>query len=424
VSRPRCDPADFAAIAQAIEAGETSERKAYMAYASTAARPYARSTFTIMLRRCVDMGSIADPGSIAEPELIAGRWRERIAVKPRIIALGPGCSLRVYRGALIASDDEMRLAYTKAAKPPSAIVLATTGGYVSIEAVRFCARGRIAIVALDRAHGFLSVMSPGGPASAASIRAQCAAGPLPIARAIVAAKLDAMGHVGALASIERYAMALDRTTTLDQVRIVEAQASRVAWASPPRMSWERGPIPVDFAAPWLMRSRLDAKGKRFARHPINAMLNAAFAVTAGRLATYLAALGFAPSIGFLHADKRGRHSLAWDAIEPLRPMIEARVFRLVEQERFDVRDFERDADGSLRLASPCLRLVLNEAMPPTPTLSRCVKWVAGLIEGEALDPVYSLAPKKANRSALSPASINGPQCALLSASRSTSRASK
>ena len=99
--------------------------------------------------------------------------------------------------------------------------------------------------------------------------------------------------------------------TLDQVRIVEAQASRVTWPDPPRLKWERGPIPADLAAPWLMRTRLDAKGKRGARHPVNAMLNAAFAVTAGRLAAYLAASGHAPAIGFLHADKRGRWSLAW-----------------------------------------------------------------------------------------------------------------
>jgi CRISPR/Cas system-associated endonuclease Cas1 len=112
--------------------------------------------------------------------------------------------------------------------------------------------------------------------------------------------------------------ALDRAAYIDQVRNIEAQASRVAWPNPPALQWEKGPVPPDWKIAWIMRTRLDAKGKRGARHPVNALLNSAFAVTAGRLVGHLAAAGLSPAIGFLHVDKRGRWSLAWDAIEPLR----------------------------------------------------------------------------------------------------------
>jgi hypothetical protein len=67
----------------------------------------------------------------------------------------------------------------------------------------------------------------------------------------------------------------------------------------------------------------------------------------------------------------------------MRPTIEARVFALCARERFRVTDFERDAEGALRLAPACLRLVLNEAAPPAGALKRCVKWIAGLIEADA-----------------------------------------
>jgi CRISPR/Cas system-associated endonuclease Cas1 len=50
--------------------------------------------------------------------------------------------------------------------------------------------------------------------------------------------------------------------------------------------------------------------KRYATHPVNAMLNAVFSVTAGRLVAVLQAAGTHPAIGFLHADKAGRWSLA------------------------------------------------------------------------------------------------------------------
>jgi CRISPR-associated protein Cas1 len=401
MSRPRCDPFDISALRKAIEAGETTERAAYLAYASTAARPYARSTFTVMLKATTKVEaepigvtnntggkSPLRPGAPCElaPARAEETWREKASAKPRILSLAAGGGLRVQRAALVAFDASgPPIRYTPASKPPSAIVLSSAGGFVSIEAVRWCARRGVAIIALDRAHSFLSVMTGAGHADARRLRAQVEADPARIARALVTAKIEALAAVGGLGGVEARAKlaALGEARSVEEVRNVEAQAARIAWATPCALRFERGPVPADWNAPWLARTRLDAATKRGARHPINAMLNAAFSVTAGRLCAYLAAAGFAPAIGFLHADKRGRHSLAWDAIEPMRPAIEARIFALVERERFRTDDFERDAESALRLAPACLRLVLNEAAPPASWLTRCVKRMAGLIEGEA-----------------------------------------
>jgi CRISPR-associated protein Cas1 len=206
---------------------------------------------------------------------------------------------------------------------------------------------------------------------------------------IVAAKIESMVSVGAVGESGKsdisdllcgqFRTALGRASSLDQIRSIEAQASRIAWPDTPALRWSKGPIPADLRKPWLMRSRLDAKGKRGARHPVNAILNAAFAVTAGRLAAYLAASGLAPAIGFLHVDKRGRWSLAWDAIEPLRPLIEARAFRFIAQERFSVSDFIVAPDGSLRLAPGLLTAVLNHCAPPHATLAQIARWITRLV---------------------------------------------
>lgn len=405
--RKRCDQFDVAAIRAAIASGETSERQAYLAYASTAGRPYSRSTFSVMLRAKPSAdaalgGAVAPtPDNLPPTRSGVDRWRDHVAVKPRIIALGLGGGLRVQRGALVAFDPrseagaggETKLTYTKAAKPPLAIVLSSAGGFVSIEAVRFCARAHVAIVALDRAHGFLTIMTGAPKASARMVRAQVRANPVPIARAIVAAKIAAMQKAGAIADARPYLITLMSAPGVVGVRIAEAQASRAAWPDGATLRWEAGAVPPEWKAPWLMRSRLDARTKwgesarvkRHARHPINAMLNAAFAVTAGRLAAYLAALGLAPAIGFLHADKPGRQSLAWDAIEPLRPMIEARLFRFISSERFAASDFKRSPDGSLRLAPGCLSAVLNASAPPSHVLAGCVRQMARLIGEAAAD---------------------------------------
>jgi CRISPR-associated endonuclease Cas1 len=385
MARPRCDLFDASAIRTAIDRGETTERSAYLAYAATAARPYARSTFALMLKRPSATADFeAESDDDEPPQELLDHWRERSRVKPRILSLSPGGGLRVKASALIAFDGPLTLTYSRASKPPLAIVLSAAGGFVSVEAIRFCARAGVAVVALDRAHGFLSLMSGAPKASAATLRMQVRAEPAPIARAIVAAKIAALRQAGALTTPEQFISALDRAVSLDQIRNLEAQASRVAWPDTPALQWEKGPVPSDWRAPWLMRTRLDAKGKRAARHPINAMLNAAFAVTAGRLAAYIAAAGLSPAIGFLHADKPGRWSLAWDAIEPLRPMIEARTFRFVARERFTPDDFIRVPDGSLRLAPGLLSAVLDDCAPPSQPLAQCVRWLARLIESGGL----------------------------------------
>jgi CRISP-associated protein Cas1 len=375
--RPRCDQFDIASIRAAIARGETSERKAYQDYAATAGRPYARSTFSLMLRR--KLHAIELEPAASDNASPIDHWRDRSPVKPKIVALGPGGGLRVKAGALIVFDGALTLTYSKAAKPPLAIILSTAGGYLSAEAIRFAVRAKIAIIILNRAHGFITVLSAAPKANAALLRAQVCANPVPIARAIVAAKIAASRQVGALIQIDQFMIALDCAASLDRIRNIEAQAARLAWPNTPALRWEAGSVPTDWRLPWLARMRLDARTKSGARHPLNALLNAAFAVTAGRLAAYLAATGMSPAVGFLHSDKPGRWSLAWDAIEPLRPMIEVRVFRLVERERFASNDFIRASDGSLRLAAGLLSAVLNECAPPSQTLVQSVRWLARIV---------------------------------------------
>jgi CRISPR-associated endonuclease Cas1 len=389
MARPRSDPFDASSLRAAIDRGETTERAAYLNYAASAGRPYARSTFAAILRQAALRR--AEPStktkSLAldnEPQRSVAAWRDP-PIKPKILSLSAGGGLRVRAGALVAFDNDLTITYSPAGKPPLAIVLSTAGGFVSMEAVRFCARANVAIVALDRAHGFLTVISGGASANAANLRAQVRADPMTVARAIVKAKIAALRRAGALASCEQFLSALDDASSLDRVRNIEAQASRVAWSNPPALRWEGGSIPPEWKAQWIMRARLDAKGKRGARLPVNAMLNAAFVVTAGRLAAYLMGLGLSPAIGFLHADKKGRWSLAWDAIEPLRPMIEGRLFRFVESKRFRADDFIKASDGSLRLAPGLLRAVLNTCAPPPHTLALSVRWMARLIASTAAE---------------------------------------
>ena len=116
--RPRCDPFDASTIRAAIASGETTERRAYEAYASTAARPYARSSFDLMLRSRKSAEKHAAPPMFPrsgqaprrfDPRIKSGERKHVAPVKPSnvLTLIGESVSLSVNRGALIASGSNL-----------------------------------------------------------------------------------------------------------------------------------------------------------------------------------------------------------------------------------------------------------------------------------------------------------------------------
>src|SRR5580704_9246913 len=97
--RSRCDPFDAIAIRAAIAKGEMTERRAYETYASSAARPYARSSFDVMLRSR-KLSAERAPMSDQFPDQFLGRPVENnrtVPVKPsNVLTLtGDSASLSV-----------------------------------------------------------------------------------------------------------------------------------------------------------------------------------------------------------------------------------------------------------------------------------------------------------------------------------------
>ena len=105
-------------------------------------------------------------------------------------------------------------------------------------------------------------------------------------------------------------------------------------------------------------------GNKHASHPISAMINYCIVIEAGRLARALASLGMALQIGFLHSDKHGRNSLVWDAIEPLRARINARVFAFVASREFRRSDFPESVLNVRRIARPIIGELLAKCLLP------------------------------------------------------------
>jgi CRISP-associated protein Cas1 len=134
---------------------------------------------------------------------------------------------------------------------------------------------------------------------------------------------------------------LDTARSVAQIMMVESHAAAAYWRTfrdAGLRERKGGNLPS-----WLRfanrKKGAQFPGPKHASHPINAMLNYCYVVETGRLAKALAAQGLALPIGYLHSDKKGRNSLVWDAIEPLRPSIDAKVFAFVEAHEFARSDF-------------------------------------------------------------------------------------
>jgi hypothetical protein len=176
--RARCDTFDAAPIQAAIASGETTPRRAYETYCAMAARPYARSTWELLLKRPAAAPPATDQ-QIAEP------WSELTPVKPSnvLTIMSDRASLKVRGGALYVSDPHLNeprlLVYERRSVKPLAIVMTGWGGFVTIGAMRFCSDYKVAIIILDWTRDFLTVVAPPSRQSATLIRAQAAADPLP-----------------------------------------------------------------------------------------------------------------------------------------------------------------------------------------------------------------------------------------------------
>ena len=93
-------------------------------------------------------------------------------------------------------------------------------------------------------------------------------------------------------------------------------------------------------------------GPRAATNPINALLNYVYALLESESRLALLAAGLDPTLGVLHADQRNRDSFALDAMEPIRPAVDAFVLDLLEERVLTSRDFVELPNGVCRVRAP------------------------------------------------------------------------
>lgn len=121
------------------------------------------------------------------------------------------------------------------------------------------------------------------------------------------------------------------------------------------------PIPDEWRT-YLSRSSINTgvKPKNWnAAHPINAMLNYAYAPLLTKMKIQAICDGYDPMIGILH-DQRHREkdvtaSFALDLMEPHRPVVDRGILKLIRGETFSGSDFDLQSDGVVRVNPALVR---------------------------------------------------------------------
>jgi CRISPR-associated endonuclease Cas1 len=319
-----------------------------------------------------------------------------------LILCGHGMSLRVEQGTLIVRDGfshypQERIThrfFPGSRDIPERILLLDGSGTLSFEVLNWLAEQDVALARVRWTGDVACVASGNGFASdPAKIQWQhfmreAGAERLRFAAQLVSAKLAGCADV-----LERFIPASDRRDTtverhrlgcqrlvadsfndINDIRAIEGQCASMyftAWQGL-ELRWKGAKaIPPQ----WLTydcRSSL-ANGikayNREASHPINAMLNYAYAVHQAHMQIQAIAEGYDPTVGIMHHARRGKPAFIFDLIEPERPKIDAAILGFVSEHTFAASDFILRKDGVCRLSPQLARAVAAVVSLATPEIS-------------------------------------------------------
>jgi CRISPR-associated protein Cas1 len=103
--------------------------------------------------------------------------------------------------------------------------------------------------------------------------------------------------------------------------------------------------------------------KRFRRPPldrVNALLSFIYVLLAHDVTSALESVGLDPAVGFLHADRPGRSSLALDMMEELRSVLADRlVLSLINRKQVSAKGFEISETGAVTMDEKTKKTVLT-----------------------------------------------------------------
>ena len=187
--------------------------------------------------------------------------------------------------------------------------------------------------------------------------------PVPIARNIIAAKIQASKRVlqrqirnyGENAAIQSAVNALNISlrqlkgaAELDVVRGIEGDAAARYFGVFGQLLSEKSGF------------TFDGRNRRPPRDRVNALLSFVYSILGKDISGALQGVGLDPQVGFLHADRPGRDSLAQDILEEFRAWWADRlVLSLINRGQIKPQDFVTEASGAVSLKADARKLLFQ-----------------------------------------------------------------
>jgi CRISP-associated protein Cas1 len=332
----------------------------------------------------------------------SGMWQSRVAkasarrtkrakAQPALILAGHGVSLRVENGALTIQNGfthypqkrEIIRYFPGDLSLPERIILLDGSGSISFDVLSWIAEQKVRFIRIDWKGDIVCVAGASGySANPFRVRWQLETRENPAqrneyCRSIIARKIEAT--ITALEkSIPRsdkweramrsaYA-ALSRLEenppeNISELRALEANCAASyfrSWVGIP-IKWRgtsRRPIPDNWHSIGARSSPYHSAGNRNAAHPVNAILNYAYAALESDLRIKAISDGYDPTFGIMHEGVDGSSKFIFDLMEPERPKVDRAVLDFIKGHVFDPADFVIRSDGVCRLNPEMARMVV------------------------------------------------------------------
>jgi CRISPR-associated protein Cas1 len=150
---------------------------------------------------------------------------------------------------------------------------------------------------------------------------------------------------------------------LSELRTLEANCAATyfrSWVGTP-IKWRgtsRRQIPDKWRSVGQRSSPYHLSGNRNAAHPVNAILNYAYATLESEIRIKAISEGYDPTIGTMHEGRDGSSKFIFDLMEPERPRVDRAVLDFIKGQVFDPADFAIRSDGVCRLNPEMARMVV------------------------------------------------------------------
>jgi len=296
----------------------------------------------------------------------SGHWLKQLRGCGAITLTGISPSIRVEdgnlsitQGSTLADLDPVSVCYPRAVHGLTWVIVDSPNGYVTVDGIRWLHAQQIGFMIVTTSGGIIlhDVAKP----IVSLRRRQYSIDVMRVSRWVLYGKIAT--YLRLFHDIpnreELRVLRLDNVHTINELHLIEGRIAGVYWKYQAftLKSYKKFP-------PWwndfTQRSSGIGANNKHATHPINAMLNYAYAVIAGMIKRKCMLVGLDVAVGSLHADNDRRDSLCYDLLELLRGDVDYVLLSWAKTVKWRRTDFITSEKGVVSLDNNLRRVVVEK----------------------------------------------------------------